>query len=180
MSTEAIYKPGKRGDAERVEAEALAAARELAERTAATAEARARRDERRMAESRFHRVTVTTVLRDEGTPDEVREVDRITFECSAADDADCHTYPECTCETWMWDETGKADQDGHPRVAGQQCWLTSWFDAPGHSYVGDGGDDMRDDYVPPIDRAGHIVYDFMDEWVEWDFVPESHVAGDAS
>lgn len=123
-----------------------------------------------------HTVTVTTRLYDEGTEDESRTVDRVTFTCDAPTDADCRRWPNCDCESWSWDDTGTRDENGHERVSGQPCWLSGWFDAEGAVYVGDDYDDMRDDCVPAIDRTGEIVVKFHDEWPEWTFVePADHV-----
>lgn len=120
-----------------------------------------------------HTVTVTTRVEDEGTEDERRRVDRVVFSCDAAEDADCRRWPDCGCEYWSWDETGDCDQNGHERIAGQRCWLSSWFEADGAVYVGDDYDDMRDDCVPAIDRAGEITTTWVGDWPEWTFVGSS-------
>lgn len=178
MTTDAIYKPGIRGDAERKRAEHDAAALWEAERAAAIAKAderRARAEALRTQEIAWHRVEITT--RPNMFDASVLEVAAVTFVCTAPEDADCRTYPaDCGCEAWQWDDAGTADEAGHPREPGQVCWLSDWFDAEQAVYTGDDGDDMRDDYVPAIDRAGHIRVRWMDEWVEWDWAtPEPHV-----
>lgn len=171
--SETIYQPGSRGDAEHALAVEL-------DRLAADVTLRARRERDaaiRREGARFHTVTVTTRLDDAGTPDERRRVDEVRFVCTAPEDAECRTYPECDCESWHWNEDRTADEDGHPRVTGQECWLQGWFDAEQGVYTGEDGDDMRDDMVPAIDRSGPITATFLDEWIEWDFMPELHDSG---
>jgi hypothetical protein len=119
-----------------------------------------------------HTVTVTTRVEDEGTPNEFRVIESITFKCDAPQDADCRRWPDCGCESWEWNEAGTHDQNEHERVPGQKCWLTDWFDAEGAIYVGDDYDDMRADCVPAIDRTGEITVAWSDEWPEWTFLPE--------
>lgn len=132
-------------------------------------EAAGSRDEREQ-QTRFHSVTVTTRLDDEGTEDERRTVERITFACTAPEDAVCRTYPHsCGCEVFEWNEAGTHDVAGHPRTTGNPCWMQDWFDAEGAVYSGDDGDDMRDDYVPAIDRTGLVIVSFVDEWIEWEW-----------
>lgn len=117
-----------------------------------------------------HTVTITTRVDDEGTEDERRRVDRVSFTCNAGPDADCRRYPDCECESWKWDETGERDRYGHERIPGQKCWLSDWFDAEAACYVGDDMDDMRDDGVPAIDYSGEIeVVSFAAEFPEWVF-----------
>ncbi|WP_120338112.1 hypothetical protein [Cryobacterium soli] len=161
--SEFIYQPGTPlGDAER-EAERE---RQQAEYAAAVA---ARQVEREKL-ARFHSVTVTTKVEDEGTPDECRRVDEVKFTCTAAMDAECRTYPKhCGCEAFEWNEAETHDIEGHPRVSGNDCWMQDWFDNPGASYIGDDQDDMRDDCVPAIARTGLIIVSFVDEWIEWDW-----------
>lgn len=119
-----------------------------------------------------HTVTVTTRVEDDGTPDEFRVIESITFSCDSPPDADCRRWPDCGCESWRWNEAGTHDENGHERIPGQKCWLTDWFDAEGAIYTGDDYDDMRDDYVPAIDRSGEITVRWCDEWPEWTFLPE--------
>lgn len=117
-----------------------------------------------------HTVTVTTRLDDEGTEDERRRVDTVTFVCDYPADADCRTYPNCDCERFTHDENDPSrDEAGHVLVAGQRCWLADWFDADGAVYVGDDYDDMRDDCVPPINRSGRIEFRGVEGWPEWWF-----------
>lgn len=149
-----------------------------AERAAARAEEDAKYAERAaqikreaLEMSKFHTVTVTTALDDEGTPDESRRVESIKFACSAPPDADCRTYPEsCGCDYFEWNEAKTHDVEGHERVSGKDCWLTDWFANEGAVYTGDDYDDMRDDCLPAIDRTGHIVTTNNDEYVEWEWV----------
>ena len=121
-----------------------------------------------------HTVTVTTRLDDEGTPDEARAVDSVTFTCDAPPEADCRSWPDCGCESWSWDETGERDTNGHERIPGQKCWLTDWFDAEAAVYVGDDYDDMRDDCIPAVDRTGEITVRWVDEYPEWTFANHSN------
>lgn len=124
-------------------------------------------------EPNYHTVTVTTRAdADPNAEDGSRVVDRVTFVCTAPPDADCRSYPDCDCEAWRWDDSGMHDEEGHARVQGQPCWLTDWFANEGAIYTGDDADDMRDDYVPAIDRTGHISVVSGDEWPEWDFVDD--------
>jgi hypothetical protein len=165
---EFIYQPSTPlGDAERnAEHE-----QRMADLEAAADQRQAERRKEREQVARFHSVTVTTKVEDEGTPDEHRWVDEIKFTCTAAPDAECRTYPEsCGCESFEWNEARTHDVEGHPRLSGQQCWMQDWFDnSPSASYIGDDQDDMRDDYVPATDRTGLIIVTFQDEWIEWDW-----------
>jgi len=170
--TEHIYQPGARGDAERQTAAEAA--------LDAWAEARVRDFERedaeRLEDAKFHTVNVTTTLDDEGTEDERRRVDDVRFACTASEDADCRTYPDCDCEAWFWNEDRTTDEAGHVRTPGHECWLAPWFENEGHSYAGEDADDARDDMVPAVDRSGHITVTFFDEWIEWKFVDAAEVA----
>lgn len=123
-----------------------------------------------------HTVTVTTRIVDEGTENEQRVVDRITFKCRAAADADCRTYPDCDCESWSWNDAGTHDEAGHERKHGRRCWLADWFDADGACYVGEGADDMRDDQVPALDRSGPITTTWCEDYIEWDWAVEASEA----
>lgn len=123
-----------------------------------------------------HTVTVTTRIVDEGTEDEQRVVDRVTFKCRAAADADCRTYPDCDCESWSWNDAGTHDEAGHERKPGHRCWLADWFDVDGACYVGDDGDDMRDDQVPAVDRSGPITTTWCEDYIEWDWAVEASEA----
>ena len=123
-----------------------------------------------------HVVTVTTILEDEGTRDERRYVERVVFVCSAPEDGDCRTYPQCDCESWQWSPDGTTDEEGHPRVSGQECWLGSWFENDAAVYGGDDYDDMRDDCVPAVDRSGPIVLTGFTEYPEWRFAEDADLA----
>ena len=128
-----------------------------------------------------HSVTVTTRLEDQGTEDERRVVDRVTFTCTAPDTADCRTYPKCDCESWSWNEAGTHDEDGHARVPGQECWIAGWIDNEMGSYTGADADEMRDDYVPAVDRSGPISARSIDgEYLEWNWAssPEQEERND--
>lgn len=116
-----------------------------------------------------HTVTVTTGLRYEGTDDERRYVQSVTFTCTAPSIADCRRYPDCDCDVWRWNDAETHDRNGHLRTPGHECWLADWFAGDGHCYTGDDFDDMRDDCVPAIDRSGTITTRFVEEHIEWDF-----------
>lgn len=176
--TEFIYQPGTTlGDAER-EAEHE---RRMAELLAAADERQAEHKKEREQTARFHSVTVTTKADDEGTPDEHRWVDQIKFTCTASADAECRTYPQhCGCEAFEWNEARTHDVEGHPRTSGNDCWMQDWFDAEGATYIGDDQDDMRDDYVPAVDRSGLIVVSFVEEWIEWDWFTPAPAEGSES
>jgi len=124
--------------------------------------------------ARFHSVTVTTTLDDEGTPDECRSVEQVKFTCTAETDAECRTYPDgCGCESFEWNKAGTHDTEGHLRTSGNRCWMQDWFENESAVYIGDDEDDMRDDRVPAINRTGLIIVTYSDEWIEWDwFTPE--------
>ena len=119
--------------------------------------------------SKFHTVTVTTKLDGEGTEDESRVVDTVTFACTAPAYADCRKYPECDCERFNWNEARTHDVEGHPRITGRECFIEGWFDSGMAVYEGDDYDDMRDDGVPAIDHTGLITESWMDEWPQWDW-----------
>lgn len=123
-----------------------------------------------------HVVTVTTTLEDEGTPDERRYVERVVFACSAEPDAECRTYPDCECESWLWSDDGKSDIHDHPRIAGRQCWMTDWFENEGAVYEGSDFDDMRDDCVPAVDRSGPIVFTGFFDYPTWRFAEDADLA----
>lgn len=163
-----IYQPGILGDDERSEADQRA----LTERQERAERERAEARRLRLLEAAFHTVTVTTTLDDEDTDDEIRTVDDVTFNCTAPADADCRRYPECACEVFNWDDDGDRDLQGHPRVPGRECWLAAWFSAGQAVYEGEDADDaQRDDCLPAVDRAGHILHTFSpDEYVGFEFV----------
>ncbi|MFC5930901.1 hypothetical protein D6T64_11965 [Cryobacterium melibiosiphilum] len=126
--------------------------------------------------SKFHTVTVITKLDDEETEDERRVVDTVTFACTAPADAECRSYPNCDCEWFNWNDARTHDGEGHARVSGRECSLQGWFDNGNAVYEGDDSDDMRDDYVPAIDRTGHITTSWMDEWPQWEWATEEVAA----
>ncbi|TFD27468.1 hypothetical protein [Cryobacterium cryoconiti] len=171
--TEYIYQPGT----------ALGEAERKAEHEQRMIELQTSADERQIEReqaARFHSVTVTTQLDDEGTLDECRRVDQVKFTCTAPAEAECRTYPDsCGCESFAWNEARTHDIEGHPRTIGNECWMQGWFDNEGAVYVGDGVDDMRDDYVPAVNRTGLVVISPIEEWIEWDWFTPS-VAGSKS
>lgn len=129
------------------------------------------------AESNHHTATVSVVVHEEGTEDEVRAVDSVVFTCTAPEDALCRTYPDCDCEVFSEDHDRPGyDQDGHPYVLGRPCWVKDWFDAmPGAeatTYVGADYDDMTSDaQIPAVERTGHvriIAFD-IDTGPEWEW-----------
>lgn len=126
--------------------------------------------------TKFHTVTVKTRLDDEGTEDERRVVDDVTFACSEPFDAECRSYPECDCERFNWNEAKTHDVEGHPRVTGRECSLQGWFENGMAVYVGDDYDDMRDDCAAAVDRTGLITTSWMDEWPEWEWATEEVTA----
>lgn len=121
---------------------------------------------------RHHIVTVTTRLDDEGTEDERRRVDEVRFVCTASEDAECRTYPDCDCEYFHWSDDLKTDVEGHLRLTGRECWISGWFDGDGHVYVGADPDDWRDDQVPAVDRSGPIDVRMVsyEEYIEWEWI----------
>ena len=169
--SEFIYQPGTPlGDAERnAEHE-----QRIAEMQAAADEHQAERKKEREQTARSHSVTVTTLLDDEGTPDECRRVDKVKFTCTAEADAECRTYPDsCGCESFEWNEAGTHDIEGHPRTSGNECWMQDWFENQGAMFEGADAVDMRDDHVPAINRTGLVVVSFVEEWIEWDWFTPS-------
>ncbi len=106
--------------------------------------------------------TVAVMLDDRG------DVDRVTFTCDAPPDADCRNTPVCDCEAWHWNADKTADEAGHPRVPGQDCWVASWFEGDGAVYAGPDADIFaRDDGVPAVERSGLIDVTWNEDYIEW-------------
>jgi hypothetical protein len=131
-----------------------------------------------------HHVVTVEVIHDEP---------HVKFACSAPEDGVCRTYPKtahgpdwvgCECEAWFecdeshdedsecgrTDDDPTHDQNGHVYEPGQECWVTSWFQAgDGNAvYTGPDGDESRDDCVPAVARTGPVDISFVEgEYVEW-------------
>lgn len=118
------------------------------------------------AQSEHHLVTVTTA-----TEDDWAYLESIEFTCTAPENADCRTYPDCGCETFTEGDQAAHDAAGHPYVPGRECWVKTWFDAsPGAEctiYVGGDGTYDTDCGVPLVERSGHVEVVGFDVAPEW-------------
>lgn len=85
---------------------------------------------------------------------------QIRFDCTATRDAECHQYPDCTCESW------DRNDHQHPFVPHDRCWMQDWFDNDGINPSSDVLDDC--DYTPGM--SGPITTAFCQDYVEWEFV----------
>ena len=111
-----------------------------------------------------HRVTVTLAEPEE---DGWRDTPTVDFTCDAAEDAECRTYPECDCEIFTKDGQGN-DENGHPYIAGQECWLKGWFDNTEPDYMG--ADAV--DGLPTLGKSGPIVAEFESDYVTWQWADD--------
>lgn len=112
-----------------------------------------------------HYVTVTPGKLHE---DDWRDEAQVKFECRGDRDSQCHSYPDCECESW----DSEHDKE-HPFAKHDECWMQGWFDSDvGHVYDGPDGDDRDENCVPrDMDKSGPIVASFdIDGFVEWRFV----------
>ena len=100
-----------------------------------------------MVDPQHHIATITT---DPVSGDAIS----VNLTCTAPDDADCRTYPECDCEWWFRDGTGH-DAEGHPFVPGRPCWLATWFTGDPEATTYRGPDGWNGE-VPDVDRTGPI------------------------
>lgn len=76
------------------------------------------------------------------------------FVCSADNDASCHHYPACECESW----SDEHDAD-HPAAQHDECWLAGWFDAV----------PLEDMYVAEDGAYGFLGYRFPDGPIDWEY-----------
>lgn len=100
----------------------------------------------------LHTVDITG---DEDSP-------RIDFTCHGDRTAECHSYPDCKCETWI-----RGDHE-HPFAPHDDCWMKSYFDN-----ADQGGVDPMPEFLAEGDIAigasGPINAYFNGEYIEWDF-----------
>lgn len=115
-------------------------------------------------EVHVHFVTVTPGKLHE---DDWRDEATIKFECRGGRDSQCHSYPDCECESW----DSEHDKD-HPFTKHDECWMQGWFESEaGHVYGGADADDRDDSCVPrDMRRSGPITATYeYDGYVEWRF-----------
>lgn len=92
-----------------------------------------------------------------GTDDEPR----IEFTCHGDRDSECHSYPDCKCESW------DRDDHPHPFVPHDKCWMQDWFD-------NDGTDPIAETLVDCeyfVGMAGPVRTIFCNDYIEWHFAP---------
>ena len=89
---------------------------------------------------------------------------QIEFTCHGDRSAECHSYPDCDCESYMLG--AEFDNQGHPFVPHDECWMQSWFrteslDPP--------PDELADNDLLP-GMSGPIKAWGNDEYLEWEFI----------
>ncbi|KIA63043.1 hypothetical protein [Nocardia vulneris] len=99
----------------------------------------------------LHTVTIT------GTEDNPR----IEFACHGTIGAECHSYPDCDCETWDRDHE-------HPYVQQDECWMKSFFDNAEQGAV-DPMPEMLAESDIFVGMSGPITTHFNNEYIEWEF-----------
>lgn len=89
------------------------------------------------------------------------------FHCDGDATSPCRTYPDCGCEEWYLDETGKHP---HPSVIQDECWKLPWLDASDAVDTYD-GDDYADGGGPQqIDAEIETTWD--GDCLTWDYATE--------
>ena len=90
----------------------------------------------------------------------------VKFECRGDRDSQCHSYPDCECESW----DSEHDTD-HPSTKHDECWMQGWFDADATCYEGPDSYDRHDNCVPAdMNRSGGIKAHYeYDGYVAWEF-----------
>lgn len=102
--------------------------------------------------SALHTVTITG---DEDRPG-------IEFTCHGDRDAECHSYPDCKCETWI-----RGDHE-HEFVPHDECWMKSYFDNADEGGVAPPPEGLVDDDIK-VGASGPITAHFNGEYIEWEF-----------
>ncbi|WP_084969438.1 hypothetical protein [Prescottella equi] len=99
----------------------------------------------------LHTVTIT------GTD----EQPRIEFTCHGDRNSECHSYPDCECESW------NRDDHPHPFAPHDECWMQPWFDNDCTSPMAE----TIDECEMKVGMSGPIEAEFADDYVEWTFLP---------
>lgn len=90
---------------------------------------------------------------------------KIEFTCHGDRDAQCHSYPDCKCESWI-----PGDHE-HPFVAHDECWMKSWFDNAEQGAVEPFPENFAECEIKP-GMSGPIKTEFHYDYVEWEFINE--------
>lgn len=94
----------------------------------------------------------------------------IQFTCRGNRDSECHSYPDCQCESWI-----PGDHE-HPFVAHDECWMASWFANAHNGAIEPMPEFLADcDLVPGM--SGPIATQFCQDYVEWEFIGQPEVSG---
>jgi len=108
--------------------------------------------------------------------DEAGEVEFVRFVCDGGDDAPCHHWPDCGCETWGESHgdprKGIPPEAGHENVPQRSCWVDPWFnDALGHeayewieAWDGSGDEPTHGDLY-----SGPISVTFEGDYMTWEY-----------
>ncbi|MFG1794244.1 hypothetical protein [Nocardia sp. NPDC049149] len=101
----------------------------------------------------LHTVVITG---DEDAP-------QIQFTCHGDRTSECHSYPDCQCETWI------RGNHEHPFAPHDDCWMKSFFDNADSGGVAPPPECLADDGVE-LGASGPIEAHFNGEYIEWEFI----------
>lgn len=90
---------------------------------------------------------------------------KIEFTCHGDRAAECHSYPDCKCETWH------RHDPCHPFVAHDKCWMQPFFDNAAWGAIDPLPETFADCDITP-GMSGPITTSFNGEYIEWDFTAE--------
>lgn len=91
---------------------------------------------------------------------------RIKFTCHGDRDAECHSYPDCGCETW-----NRVDPC-HLFVPHEKCWMQQFFDNAEWGGIDPLPETFADCDITP-GMSGPITTWFNGEYIEWHFAEET-------
>lgn len=95
---------------------------------------------------------------------------KIEFTCHGGRDAECHSYPDCRCESWV------RGNHEHPFVLHDECWMQAWFDNGGTDPTAEDPITLADcGYRPGM--SGPIKTSFCEEYLEWEFIAGREMEG---
>lgn len=129
-----------------------------------------------------HTVTVTVETEDEDTDAAYTYLESVRITCTAPPDAPCRYYPDhgvCSCEWITRDEDNPGhDDEGHPYIPGQECWVASWFDAEPlalcTTYTGEDATVDTDSCLPLVSRTGHVrILGCDEDGPEWEWADDA-------
>lgn len=102
----------------------------------------------------LHNVTITG---DDEHP-------KIEFTCHGDRNAECRSYPDCDCETWI------PGEHQHPFVVHDECWMKSFFDNADDGGISPAPELFAEEDIA-VGMSGPIETCFdMDGFIEWEFI----------